>query len=347
MNAKSKANPRFSCKPGFTLIELLVVIAIIAILAALLLPALAAAKARAWKISCAANMKQIGTALIVYTGDHTQHYCPAAWNNGALGGTTWDTLCNHYLGGNAPTSVLILNVNKDVNAPAGSPQSCRYCLPVLWCPADKLPKACDESGYANYVYGWAGARKDYALNGCSYNRVQAGQGMYFDQDILGAPYDNHGTGVWVQAPDSSRLLEPAGYRESIVRDPAGTIMAAEMETYKNIQGNDYASWCDAPDDPSGTSGGFGDDGNCFQVDSKNTDLNLNMNPAGAAANAQCGIYTGAIYESHGDQFNYLFYDGRVQSLKYTDTVGIWAGGKVGTTATPSNPGGMWTITVGD
>ena len=50
---------------AFTLVELLMVIAIIGILAALLLTAIAEAKARALRIQCVGNLHQLGVGLSI------------------------------------------------------------------------------------------------------------------------------------------------------------------------------------------------------------------------------------------------------------------------------------------
>lgn len=68
---------------GFTLIELLTVIAIISILASLLMPALSSAMARAKRVWCENNLRQIGIGVHVFMHDHGGK-CPmsVAMNDG-------------------------------------------------------------------------------------------------------------------------------------------------------------------------------------------------------------------------------------------------------------------------
>lgn len=82
---------------GFTLAELLVVIGIVALLLAILLPALASARAVAAQTQCAANLRTIGIALTGYGADHRGAFPESTHSTGVFVDRSWIYTLSRYL----------------------------------------------------------------------------------------------------------------------------------------------------------------------------------------------------------------------------------------------------------
>lgn len=119
---------------GFTLIELLVVIAIIAILAAILFPVFAQAREKARATQCLSNMKQVGTALMMYIQDYDETNPPANDGNEDFNNPARVAVRPNFLGVLTPYTK-----NKGIYACPS--------VPAVTSPANQVPTKDSETSY--------------------------------------------------------------------------------------------------------------------------------------------------------------------------------------------------------
>jgi prepilin-type N-terminal cleavage/methylation domain-containing protein/prepilin-type processing-associated H-X9-DG protein len=239
MKKLNRAMRQVQRAPAFTLIELLVVIAIIAILAAMLLPALSGAKARAQRIQCASQLRQLGVGFNLFLSDHEDKYPPAAYRTGDYQyQLTWDDYIHRNIGGTDSDADLELGVTTTNRVPR-----------VLKCPADRIEVSIWWAPFAT--------RRSYALNYAGSTQSKAAP----------LPPAKFGVGTYIANNDGSPpLWDPPGYKSSAVQDNSGTILLAELPNGENMAGNDWPSFCAGPT-YSGANNFPGLNGDCYQIGS--------------------------------------------------------------------------------
>jgi prepilin-type N-terminal cleavage/methylation domain-containing protein/prepilin-type processing-associated H-X9-DG protein len=230
-----------SRRDGFTLIELLVVIAIIAILAAILFPVFAQARAKARQATCLSNLKQLGTAFMMYAQDYDETYpmcnyqAPGTTNN-----ITWQYFIDPYVKAAFP-NVISNSANQRLSI---------YVCPEFGKTGDGTTSARPSSSYGANAY---------VLASFDVNRPTSAWGTVKSMASLQSPASvvllspHRGNCVWSEGDDRSK-----GNSGSLPNCNIGYVVARmrHNDGANYLLGDGHAKWFRAPSpyDAVSTSG---------------------------------------------------------------------------------------------
>jgi prepilin-type processing-associated H-X9-DG protein len=248
---------------------------------------------------------------------------PAGWADGGNWQLSWDCWLNNYIGGNATQTSMQGGIFVTADDPASMAEAAMLGFAVapkiLICPADKFPKALWLNGLPIF------ARRSYAM--VSVGQQQGAAADYQRDPANGLPDLNQpgkmGVGIyWVVG---RRYPAPSwnaqGYKTTVVRDPAGSILLCENTHGQQCAGNIWTCICTGP---------WGSNNELVQID---------PNAPPQDPNSNSSVNQGALlYKAHRSRFNYVFNDGHVETLKIEQTIG---------SGTKLIPKGMWTVAQGD
>jgi prepilin-type processing-associated H-X9-DG protein/prepilin-type N-terminal cleavage/methylation domain-containing protein len=156
---KRSPTGRARVRRAFSLVEVLVVITLIAVLIALLLPAVQAARARARRMGCVNNLKQLALANMSYESTHHVYPTGGQWMlipSGAAAGWRRNQSCFVPLLPFAEQAPLYNAVNQQFALnQAQNTTVLGVGWSTLWCPDDPVVPQSLDLGTMGYFRGWA------------------------------------------------------------------------------------------------------------------------------------------------------------------------------------------------
>ena len=235
---------------GFTLIELLVVIAIIAILAAMLLPALASAKKKAYAIACVNNQKQIGVGFQMSIDDGVPilgpGYFPGYLGQDESGNAyTWFSVVGQAMG-MKPLQIPYAQYTPGMDFFTNTPG-------VLTCPSTN-PNYRGTSFMTNsygynwqYLGGWV-APGPYVYDPNNYNTVRTKQNSITHPVDALIICDSNEDGAWDSQVLRGSSLEYPGTRHN----GCPNILYADLHVARPAQWDSLLLWAPGAPFYSGT-----------------------------------------------------------------------------------------------